>query len=176
MKTLSPVTNAPVTAGHVTSEAGRRPATAALDRMLRGPLARPVMRMRKELDALVQDGSLLGVELDPKHPDCPCFLLSVAPDKPLFYMELFRGDLDDAFEKDEEVPLCVLMNWLGSDTETRLLGDGMGMGDGMGTGVWRARSGFVGRGSGFRGIFSAKFCLWTRALPWTPGGTASCPS
>ena len=92
------------------------------------PLARPLRRLAEDLNALVRGGHLQGIELDAKHPECPCFLLRVAPDKPRFYVELFRGDLDnddafvdDAFEDDQEadveaMPLCVLMNWLGSGT------------------------------------------------------------
>ena len=80
-------------------------------------LAGPLRRLAGDLNGLVQAGHLQGVELDLKPLDCPCFLLRVAPDKPQFYVELFRGDLDAAFEEDEKVPLCVLMNWLGSDTE-----------------------------------------------------------
>lgn len=81
------------------------------------PLARPLRRLAEDLNGHVRYGQLQGVELDLKHLDCPCFLLRVAPNKPQFYVELFRGDLDNAFDEDEEVPLCVLMNWLGSDTE-----------------------------------------------------------
>lgn len=87
------------------------------------PLARPLRRLAEDLNGHVRSGQLQGVGLDLKDLDCPCFLLRVAPNKPQFYVELFRGDLDNAFDEDEgeedgeEVPLCVLMNWLGSDTE-----------------------------------------------------------
>ena len=116
-------TAAPATPEHTPAEAVRRPTGEALDRILRGPLARPAMRLWKDLDALVQDGSLRGVELDPQHPDIPCFLLDVAPDAPRFYVEMFLDEpfFDELFEADGEdagaIPLNVLMNWLGSDTK-----------------------------------------------------------
>lgn len=85
---------------------------AALDT---SPLAGPMRRLAGDLDALVHSGDLLGIELDLAHADCPCFLLSVAEDAPQFYVELF---LDESLSDDpEEASLCVLMNWMGRDTE-----------------------------------------------------------
>ncbi len=63
--------------------------------------------------------------LDLQHPDIPCFLLSVGPDMPPFYVELFENEafFDALFEEDAEEgeikrsALNVLMNWLGSDTQ-----------------------------------------------------------
>lgn len=86
------------------------------------PLARPFKRLAEDLNGLLGDGHLQSVELDLTHRDCPYFLLRVAADKPQFYVELFRGDLDDAFVDGEEVdgevvPLCVLMNWMDCETE-----------------------------------------------------------
>ncbi len=87
------------------------------------PLARALKRLAKDLDALVQAGHLQGAELDLGYPDTPCFLLNVASETPLFYVEMF---VDEPFfdevagedvEEEEGVPLNVLMNWLGSDTE-----------------------------------------------------------
>lgn len=98
------------------------------------PLLRPLIRLAGGFNALVRDGHFQGVALELKHRDNPYFLLSVAPDKPPFYVELFLGNLDgplfaaDPLLSEEllgndpealfrEEPLCVLMNWMGVDTE-----------------------------------------------------------
>ena len=81
------------------------------------PLARPFQRLAEDINGLLRDGHLQAVELDLTHQDCPCFLLRVTAEKPQFYVELFRGDLDDAFVDSEKVPLCVLMNWMDCETE-----------------------------------------------------------
>ena len=83
------------------------------------PLLRPLKRLAEELNTLVQQGHLLGVELNLQHPDNPCFLLNVAPDAPQFYVELFTDEpfFDELFEDEEGTPLNILMNWMGSDTE-----------------------------------------------------------
>jgi len=96
--------------------------------LLASPLARPLQRLAQDLGALLRDGHLQSVELDLKQADCPCFLLGVTSDKPQLYVELFWDDLEKLFQADEgsdldtdpdnqERSLCVLMNWLGSDTD-----------------------------------------------------------
>ncbi len=95
------------------------------------PLTHPLKRLEDDLNALVENGNLQGIELDLSHADCPCFLLNVAPEMAQFYIELFLEDtfeplqddqredaqMDDDQKDDEGQSLCVLMNWIGNDTE-----------------------------------------------------------
>ena len=91
----------------------------AIGPLVTSPLMRPLKRLAEDLNALVREGHLLEIELDLQHPDCPCFLLNVAPDAPKFYVELFINEpfFDEMFEDGEGTPLNILMNWMGSDTE-----------------------------------------------------------